>query len=71
MFPIDKDLMGEMCKDYLDDHADEYEDDPMILDGEPYISDDGEWAQNAHDSKHAYIMCPDSDGNIYLLSFTK
>lgn len=63
----ESDMMDNMVQEYLIDHADENEDDPLILDGKPYIDEDsGKWTQEAHDSGHDYALVAEKDGNIYI-----
>lgn len=58
-------LMMNEVQDFLADHYDD--DDPLVLDGEPYVNDGtGAWTQNAHDSGHNYTLV-DYDGNIQIV----
>lgn len=64
----DQDTFENMVSDFLADHnTDEYEDDPLILDGAPQIYDGDTWVQSAHDSGHAYTLVGDQEGNIRII----
>lgn len=56
-----------MVTDFLADHADDYADDPLVLDGELVYDDDcGEYVQPCHDSVTAYLLVPHADGMITI-----
>lgn len=51
--------VSAMVEDFLADHADEYADDPIVLDGElVYDGDCHEYVQPCHDSDHSYLLVP-------------
>ena len=61
----DRDTFESMIYDFLADHGGEYEDDPVILDGEPTVYN-GAWMQPAHDSDWDYTLVGDSEGNVHI-----
>lgn len=66
--PMNFEMMESMVDDFLVDQNNEESDDPIVLDGKPYLDDDtGEWTQNAHDSEHEYTLVADKDGNIKIV----
>nr|DAE48584.1 MAG TPA: hypothetical protein [Caudoviricetes sp.] len=60
-----KDDFKSMINDFLADHADEYEDDPLKIE-EPEQSDEGCWCCIAEDSKARYALFDDLTGNIQI-----
>lgn len=54
-----------MINDFLADHADEYEDDPLKIE-EPEQGDEGYWCCIAEDSKARYALFDDGTGNIQI-----
>jgi hypothetical protein len=60
-----KDDFKSMIDDFLADHADEYEDDPLKIE-EPEQDDDGCWSCAAEDSKTRYALSDDGIGNIQI-----
>lgn len=50
---IDKEMMKIMVADFLADH-DEMDD--LVLYGDPYIDEFGDWAQDAYDNKTTYTL---------------
>lgn len=67
MDKIDLDMMENMINDFLADIDNINDDDPLVLDGNPYINDLGKWEQAAHDSKYSYTLVADNDGIIYIM----
>ena len=62
-------MMQNMVDEFLIDQNNDDSDDPIILDGKPYLDDDtNEWTQEAHDSKGSFILVARPDGNIYIVS---
>lgn len=51
--------VASMVEDFLADHADEYADDPIVLDGDlVYDGDCHEYVQPCHDSDNSYLLVP-------------
>ena len=66
--PMDEEMMEIMVNEFLLDENNADSDDPIILDGKPYVDDEtGEWTQDAHDSEHSYTLVADKDGNIKIV----
>ena len=63
---IDRDTFDYMVQDYIVDHGfNDEENDPITLDGEPYISEwSGRWVQLAHDSISDYHIILTENGDI-------
>lgn len=58
-----------MVEDFLADHADEYADDPIVLEGEPvYDKDCCEYVQPCHDSNGDYLLVPHANGEVTIES---
>ena len=65
---MDREMMELMVDDFLIDQNNAESDDPLVLDGAPYLDEDtGEWTQNAHDARHNYTLTADPDGNIMVV----
>ena len=64
----ESDMMDNMVQEFLIDRNNDEDEDPIILDGKPYIDDDtNEWTQEAHDSKSSFTLVARKDGNIYIV----
>lgn len=65
---MDREMMELMVDDFLIDQSNAESDNPLVLDGAPYLDEDtGEWTQNAHDAGHHYTLTADPDGNIRVV----
>lgn len=64
---MDKTDFEIMVTDFMSDHAGEYADDPLIIEGSEYDNEGLGWICHAHDSKVNYILYDaGGDGNIRI-----
>lgn len=64
---IDRDMFELMMEEFLIDQGNDFDDDPLLLDGSPEQDEAGNWYQSAHDNTHSYTLHADIDGNIYIV----
>lgn len=64
MEPIDRDIWDLMVQDWLADNSPEMDD--LRLIGDPYITEEGRWVQEAEDDDTTYVLADDGKGDIYI-----